>query len=391
MGADSKPRLYVWRPELTGRLPESIAENREILKPSPTSGGRVSLKQKSEKQEKDRGAAESAPRIPSVIHVRSYFVPSWFTALGVWRKRRMIEGKGMPSLHNWRFITLTIDPKRFPCPLAAYLHASDHMRRFLYACREAGLWKNSCKWCWKMEFQQNGYAHWHLLVSRRSMFTHKQLEQIGDLWALGRTSVERVNEADFRYNFKYAFKPVLMEHEHGESDEFERCAPDWFLDFKTTKLVRVDADEGAVEVEKPFTFARARFWQTSRGFYKTKPKAADVAKAPSSCAVPRTPREVLQRQSRTLQVFSRHANGDYEKASTVVLDISLEKFWGLAGFDIMHGAGVGLGVFSFVIPHHRLTQNTQSKWEIQQLIQSNRLSLRRARHLQAMGQTLKAC
>jgi len=239
------PRSYVWRPDLTGRLPESIEDARAEL--SPTCGGRVSLKQKTEKPEETRAGACSPVRVtPAVIHVRSYFVPSWFTALGVWKKRRLIEGKGMPNLHNWRFITLTVDPVRYPCPLAAYLHGSDHMRRFLYSCRQAGLWKASCKWCWKMEFQQNGYPHWHLLVSRRSKFSHDQLGFLGFLWGMGRTSVERVNEKDFRYNFKYAFKPVLLENETGESDEFERCAPDWFLDYQSSKLVKVKDADGNV-------------------------------------------------------------------------------------------------------------------------------------------------
>jgi len=139
------------------------------------------------------------------------------------------------------------------------------------------------------------------------------------------------------------------------------------------------------------TFARARFWQTSRGFYSKKAKPAKPAKAPCSCIHPQVCRLCEQRKARTVQVFSRRTSGEYKASSTVVLDIPLEKFWSLMGFDIAHGGGVGLGVCSFVIPHHRLTTNTKTKWQIQQLIASNRLNLRHAQHLQATGQTLKAC
>ncbi len=386
-------RKYQIRSEVTNRLPESVERNIEILSPSSRTGGRHdSDKHLPEKRGKSLLAAGSARRVPPVIHVRAYYVPSWFTSLGVWKKRRLIEGKGMPSTHNWRFITLTIDPKIWTDPLSGYLHGSDHMRRFLYACRQSGLWKAACKWCWKMEFQQNEYTHWHLLVSRFSRFSHDQLAKLTELWGMGRVNVKRVNEKDFSYNFKYAFKPVILDSQTGEDDEFERCAPDWFLDYESKKTVRVVAEDGSVDhLEKPHTFSRARFWQTSRGFHTKKAKPASKPKAAQTCLLPRTPRQVIRRHARTVQVFSRRSSGQYMKAQTVCLDIPVDRFWGLAGFDIAHGGGVGLGMFSFVIPHYRITSNTQEKWLLTPLIQSNRLNLRHAQHLQSMGQTLRAC
>lgn len=368
----------------------------EVPKSSLTSGGHDSLKQTSEKLGRRRRVAVTARRLTPVIHVRSYFAPSWFTSIGVFRKRKMIEGKGMPNLHNWRFITLTVCQKLHPCPLAAYKFGSDHMRRFMYACREAGLWKAKYKWCWKFEFQANGWPHWHLLLARRSMFTHAQLALIGELWGMGRTSVERVNEKDFRYNFKYAFKPVVLENEFGDDDEFERCAPDWFLDYIGEKTVSVKwEDEQGIEhserATKPATFSRVRFWQTSRGFYTKRKIEKKPAGKRSSSTVPRTSRQVMVSQARTVQVVARRSSGQYESSTCVQIDKPLDNFWNLVGFDTVNGGAVGLGVFSYVIPTHRIKTDPTKLCQLQQVIRSNRLSLRHALILQERGETLRTC
>ena len=102
------------------------------------------------------------------IHVRRYKAPNWATSEGVAKKRRSIERKGLPGFAGWKFVTLTLDPAKFGNdPLKGYLAGRRKLSKFMHACREAGLWSKSAKWCWKLEFQRTGWAQWHLLVEHR--------------------------------------------------------------------------------------------------------------------------------------------------------------------------------------------------------------------------------
>lgn len=361
------------------------------LKASATGAGRKSPQHIREKQPgAGRGVLVRVDQVKAsrplspVIHVRAYRRASWVTGEGVARKRKLIENKGLPRMHGWRFITLTIDPERFENPLEAYQFGSDHMRRFLYAARKAGLWTNKSKWAWKLEFQANGWPHWHLLVERRKRMTSEDFRTIGRLWGLGRTNVEMVNERDFRYTFKYAFKAVQV----AEADEFSdapQFAPDWFLDFVGSRKVVIEG----VEVEKPVTLARVRFWQTSRGFYTKRNRPRGKVKEPVSSIVPRSAREVLDQQSRTVLVIARKACGSYKASKVVTITCNLEQFWNLSAFDIVGGHGVGLAPYSFVIPTHRIKTNKIDQWTMQQLISQNRLQLPQAVRLQSRGETLR--
>jgi hypothetical protein len=58
------------------------------------------------------------------------------------------------------------------------------------------------KWAWKMEFQSDGWSHWHLLVGRTRRFAEAEMKQIYRFWSLGRASVERVRVDDFLYSFE---------------------------------------------------------------------------------------------------------------------------------------------------------------------------------------------
>ena len=127
-----------------------------------------------------------------VVHVRRYIAPSWLTSAGANRKARLIESKGLPSFRNWRFITLTFSRERFSSPLEAYLAGVSHMRRFLDQCRKSKLWKQGAKWAWKLEFHQDGYPHWHLLVEHRTKWTHRQLAKVGQCWGFGRAKTLRI-------------------------------------------------------------------------------------------------------------------------------------------------------------------------------------------------------
>ncbi|MCW1921495.1 hypothetical protein OKA05_02955 [Luteolibacter arcticus] len=321
--------------------------------------------------------------------MRDYSPPNWLTVAGVSKKRKAIERKGLPSFKNWRFITLTLDPELFEqCPLSGYLQGKDHMRRFLFACRGAGLWSDDAKWCWKMEFQANGWVHWHLLVERKSKFTHDELRDIARFWGLGRTNVERVNVRDFLYSFKYAFKAVYQVDQDGTDSR--NVAPEWFLDYHSSRLVTVTDEDGTRrKVSKPVTFARVRFWQTSKGFY-TGLQIEDERPAiePKSALVPFPARVAAERLERSVQVVSRDAGGNYKSSAVITLAMSKGRFWHLASWHTAHGAAVGLAVGSFAVPAFIVQQNTTSCL-IAPLIRENRLSLPAAERLRQEGTHLR--
>jgi len=344
------------------------------------------------RKEREAEAIEPGDNAPlsSHLHVRSYSPPNWFTSSGVLKKRREIEAKGLPSFEKWRFTTLTVDPERFGHdPLAAYLHCRDRLRHFFVKMRDAGLMNEGGKWCWKLEFQENGWPHWHVLHDRTAKYSEAQLAEIDRLWGFGMTQTEMVRQDDFAYSFKYAFKPVQSVE---DSDLFEyepAVAPSWFLDFVGSREVKLA--DGTV-VEKPVTFAKVRFWQTSKGFYTTEqPKREVVKKDPVKSMVPQPVRQIANRLASTVQVVARKSSGRYVASAIIALSCFTGTLWTFAGWDTLHGAAVGLGVNSYVIPANRIEQHTHQKWTLKTLRQINRLSLAKAQRLAREGNNLRTC
>ncbi len=331
-----------------------------------------------------------------LVHVREYNPPTWLTKAGVAKKRKAIERKGLPSFRGWRFITLTLDRELFEwCPLAGYLEAKDRMRRFLHACRKAGLWAEDAKWAWKMEFHSDGWPHWHLLVGRTRKFSGTEMATLGRLWGLGRTNCERVRVDDFLYSFKYAFK-TAFQAEDGESDCGANVAPAWFLDYLGSKTVTVKwKDENGVErserAVKPASFGRVRFWQTSKGFYVTPGPEPKPAKEQKTWQVPCPVRVSADRLASTVQVVARDSGGTYVASSVLRLSCYSGEFWNLVGWHTLHGAAVGLGVNSYAIPTFVLTSKLHNQCHLEQLLQKNRFSHLAAERLQREGRSLRTC
>lgn len=347
------------------------------LKPAEVAAGKTS--------------ADFEPSAPAVdhskpsdhIHCRQYKRPNWFTAQGVHLKRKLIEARGMPSLKRWRFITLTFDPDKFESPLAAFLWGRSRMRYFLKTCRDCRLWSHDAKWCWKLEFQENGWPHYHLLVGRTRKFSEHEMAKLTELWAGGRTNVEMVQEHGFAYTFKYAFKPVMQ----SDGDEFEDvpsyALPAWFLDYF----------EKGHDGSKPKSFARVRFWQTSAGFYEKPAPASRAAQNPKSSHLPRPVREIANELDNTVQVVSRERSGKYKRAAVVVLGCAFAHLVTIAGWHTIGGTACFLDTNSFVLPASAVLNKTKPnhKWQLNQLLAVNRLTLKRAATLQQRRETLRTC
>jgi len=332
-----------------------------------------------------------------VVHVRDYNPPNWLTRSGVAKKRKAIERKGLPSMMAWRMITLTLNRDLFEWdPLSGYLEGKDHLRRFMQACRDAGLWTKEDKWAWKFEFQSDGWPHWHLFVARTEKFSDEEMASIGRIWGLGRTNCKMIDDEEFLYEFKYAFKPALQVEE-GESYCGADVAPGWFLDHLGIKTVTVRwTDENEVEHSerriKPSSFSRARFWQTSKGFYTNEAPEREIKRKPQkSWQVPVPVRVAADRLATTVQVIARDSGGSYVASTIVKLSCYSGDFWNLVGWHTIHGAAVGLGVNSYAIPAFVINSKIVNTCQLQHLLQKNRFSHLAAVRLQREGRSLRTC
>jgi len=305
------------------------------------------------------------------IHVRRYKAPNWATTEGVAKKRRAIERKGLPGFAGWKFVTLTLDPEKFGHdPLKGYQAGRRKLSKFMHACREAGLWSKSAKWCWKLEFQRNGWAHWHLLIEHRPKWTeHEFREVLPKLWGHGFTQVEAVRTDDYAYSFKYAFKPVLQQDDEDLFGVSTYALPDWFLDH-----YRPSTDGN----DKPESFSRVRFWQTSKGFYTggLDDEKRDDEEPPASCYLPFPARAAADRAGSTLQVVARTATGKYVKSAVVTLLGCVSAFWSATAWETYRGRAWGLAVESFIVPTSQL--NIRETWLLKELKERNRLTPQRA-------------
>lgn len=182
------------------------------------------------------------------MHLQAYYAESWFTAEGARLKARRLRQAGIPDLTNWRFITLTM-ANRTKSRFEAYELGKQRLRRFLARLRKAI--GKKFKWCWKLEFHEDGYAHWHLLVDYREQIPEEILAKMEQWWGLGRPNVKRVRQKEIDYVFKYVAK--------GPDD-----LPAWVLNHK----------------------GRIRVFQASAGFFEKRRPSARKTEEPKTCLVP---------------------------------------------------------------------------------------------------------
>lgn len=179
--------------------------------------------------------------------LHAYYSESWFTAEGARLKARRLQQAGLPNFRDWRFLTVTVASRRIS-PREAYEIGKERMRRFLARLRKA--LGRVFRWCWKLEFHEDGYAHWHLLIEYLERIPPEMLPELETWWGLGRINVRRVNRRDVRYVFKYVAK--------GPDD-----VPEWVARHK----------------------GRLRVFQACRGFYTARRLRPIKRSAPLTCVV----------------------------------------------------------------------------------------------------------
>lgn len=176
-----------------------------------------------------------------------YYSESWFTSEGARLKLRRLQRAGLPEFKNWRFITLTMG-NHSGHPWDAYVRGKDRLRRFLARFRRAI--GRPFRWCWKLEFHEDGFAHWHLLIEYTKRIPQDFLPDVESWWGLGRVKVQRVQRKDIFYVFKYVAKSI-------------EDVPEWVAHHK----------------------GRIRVFQASRGFYSKRTARKCERKEPATCLV----------------------------------------------------------------------------------------------------------
>lgn len=203
------------------------------------------------------------------MELRYYTPETWFTADGARLKARRLERQGLPDMTNWRFVTLTVATRAIS-PAEAYKRGKDRLRRFLARFRQAI--GRPFLWCWKLEFHEDGYAHWHLLIEYTKPIPEDMLPELEKWWGLGRINVKRVKQRDLFYIFKYVAK--------GLED-----LPLW-----------VEKHRG-----------RLRVFQSSKGFFVRARRREAKKQAPRSCLLPLTLGEKMEWDAhRALMVETTH-------------------------------------------------------------------------------------
>jgi len=177
--------------------------------------------------------------------LHAYASEGWWTAEGARMKVRRLQKAGLPDFTDWRFVTMTMATRSIS-PLAAYNLGKGRLRRFLARFRKAI--GRRFLWCWKLEFHDDGYAHWHLLIEYTKRIPTEILGELENWWGLGRVNVRRVNGRDIRYVFKYVAK--------GPEE-----VPDWVAHHK----------------------GRLRVFQASQGFYTRRKVRAAKRSEPRTC------------------------------------------------------------------------------------------------------------
>jgi hypothetical protein len=154
------------------------------------------------------------------------FVPtSWFHPDGVFKVRKKLLPR-IPDVSGMLFLTFTVDPKLYSGPESAFKHASDRIRRVFFRLRKGVTWEGkeyriSEPYLRKLEFHENGYAHFHVIFLTRRFLPG---ELVNHLWGIGRTNVKRISNKDFDYLLKYVSKGNSL--------------PDWVKDQSRMRVVQ---------------------------------------------------------------------------------------------------------------------------------------------------------
>lgn len=142
-----------------------------------------------------------------MVEAREAFSRSWFSARGARAQAASLCERLQGRLKGERgvFITLTYRREEWAGTRELYRASSEdrHVRRFI-AGLSAYLGESlNGRWIRKLEFQEGGWVHWHLIILGVSRIEHADLSE---LWGYGFVWVSRMSERRIRYFGKYLAK-----------------------------------------------------------------------------------------------------------------------------------------------------------------------------------------
>lgn len=221
----------------------------------------------------------------------------WFTAEGAAIKgsklaRRLLEKAG--SRKKLVLLTLTLDPEKHASEYEGYEWGSEVLRRVMYDLRQ---YLGEFEHLWKLETQENGWPHWHVLIFRGGVPRHQfsqVLAVIGSRWLAGSSpqgiDLKRVDIRGVKYLCKYVSKSQLW--------------PDWMLDL-----------------------CRIRIYGTSKGFWgapsESSEKVGDKVERVAVPAPKKTYRERLETAFRSVILWTNNGWGFYGRLSKSWWDYSV--------------------------------------------------------------------
>ena len=139
--------------------------------------------------------------------LRPYNPASWFHPVGIRKVLAKLEPR-LPDVTGMLFLTFTFNPALFADPSLAFETGRDRLRRIFHKLRKGVEWKGKTyridePYCVKVEFHQNGWAHFHVVFLTRRYLPGDLLNH---LWGFGRTNVRRIRNKTFHYLLKYVTK-----------------------------------------------------------------------------------------------------------------------------------------------------------------------------------------
>lgn len=184
----------------------------------------------------------------SVIRVRrggsrSWLDYVWARAFGARLASRLEERcRGERGV----FITLTYDRALYESPRELYRRASEkkHVAEFMKRLANFLGERLSGRWICKMEFQEGGWVHFHLILLGVSRIDHGELSR---LWGHGFVWVNRLTKENRRYMSKYVAKgdglPAFLYGERPRSVKVIRTSKGFWREATEPRPSKPPADE----------------------------------------------------------------------------------------------------------------------------------------------------
>lgn len=151
--------------------------------------------------------------------------------------------------HKGLFLTLTYRRDEYENAQDLYRKSSEQQHVALFFRRLGRILKTNLKgkWVCKLEFQEGGWVHWHIVLLDVERIEHADLTRA---WGHGFTWVKRLTNSRIRYMCKYVFKdgtiPAWLLHERPRSVKIVRTSPGfWPKTKEETPQERADRLEEA--------------------------------------------------------------------------------------------------------------------------------------------------